>query len=150
MKGKKLYYKSIWNKIPLSPGEEEEILSSPYADAYTANKAPRNSNFNKAAKQAITGKQEKNVDVFNYKYSTSINRACHQTLEHIIDFFNLDANNPRLNKFNEVDVNAAKQETCDVFRTKLDKEWAQIYCDKVKKLKDFKTLYQFLIFHSQF
>jgi hypothetical protein len=150
MKGKKLYYKAIWNKIPLSPAEEEEILNSPYADAYTVNRSPRKFNFNKAAKYAITGKKESNYDVFDYKYSTSINRACHQILEHIIDYFNLDANNPSLNKFNDVDVNVAKKEVCEMFRLKLDHDWAQIYRDKVKRINDFKTLYKFLIFHSQF
>jgi len=150
MKGKKLYYKAIWNKIPLSPGEEEEVLNSPYAGIYSKNKPARGSNFDKAAKQVITGKQENNTDLFKYKYSTSINKVCHSILEYIIDFFNLDAYNPNVNKFNEVDVNSAKQEVCDMFRMKLDKEWAQIYCDKVKKFKDFKTLYKFLIFHSQF
>lgn len=150
MKGKKQYYKAVWNKIPLSPGEEEEVLNSPYAKVYSRNKPARSSNFDKATKQVLTGKQEKDTDVFNYKYGTSINKACHQILEYIIDFFGLDVYNSNVNKFNEVNVNSAKQEVCDMFRMKLDNEWAQIYCDKVKKLKDFKTLYQFLIFHSQF
>lgn len=150
MKGKYLYYKSCWNKIPLSPGEEEEIMSSSYANAYQKNKPKRQSNFDKAANTAISGKEESTHDIFNTKYSTSINKAFHQILEYIVDYFKLDVDNPDIEKFQKVNIHEAKQEVCDMLKLKLDSEWAQIYCNKVKKLKDFKTLYRFLIYYSQF
>jgi len=150
MKGKYLYYKACWNKIPLNPGEEEEILNSNYADVYQRNKPSRTTNFDKAANSVITGKDQKPSNVFDSKYGTSINKAFHQILEYIVDYFKLDVNNPDVEKFMKVNVNEAKQEVCDMLKLKLDQEWAAIYCDKVKKIKDFKTLYRFLIYYSQF
>jgi len=150
MKSKYLYYKACYNGVPLNPGEEEEVLNSPYSEIYKQSKPKRATNFDKAANSILKNKPQNNYNVFNNKYSSSINKKFHEILEYIVDYFSLDVNNPDLERFEKVNIQEAKQEVCDKLRMKLDKEWAQIYCDKVNKLKDFDTLYRFLIYYSQF
>lgn len=150
MKSKYLYYKACYNKIPLNPQEEEEILNSPYSTLYQNSKPKKQFNFNRTANSILKNKSKEPYNAFGNKYSSSLNKSFHEILEYIIDYFNLDVNNPDLERFEKVNLQEAKLEVCDKLEEKLDKEWAEIYCAKVKAIKDFDTLYSFLIFNSQF